>query len=76
MSRFAKKLTSARIAPARPAFAHENAGPYTCPELRPNTTRPGSLVAHALASRMGSTLHWPNRSVTLMDGTPIAADQA
>lgn len=70
MSRYASKLTSARIAPAGTPFANLHSQPYTCPELRPNTTRPGSMVAHALASRMGKTLRWPGGAQTDLHHNP------
>lgn len=79
MSRYASKLTSARIAPAGTPFAHPHAQPYTCPELRPNTNRPGSMVAHALASRMNNTLHWPGGTTTDLNSkptTPATTSQA
>ena len=76
MSRFASNRISARIAPARTPFAQQSAQPYTCPELRPNTTRPGSMVAHALASRMNNTLHWPGGVTTDLHSNPITQDQS
>lgn len=72
MSRYASKLTAARVAPARPAGTAHSPGHYTGAELKPFEGRPNSMVAHALASRMGRTLHWPGGIKTDINGNPIS----
>lgn len=71
MSKYASKLTSARIAAARPVATPHAAKHYTAPEPRPFDARPGSMVAHALASRMNNTLHWPSGIKTDIHGNPF-----
>lgn len=71
MSRYASKLTTARVAPARPAGTAHSHQHYAGAELKPFEGRPGSMVAHALASRMSSTLHWPSGIKTDINGNPV-----
>lgn len=60
------KLASQHAVPNR-AEAARRARSYQAVELGSQHTRPGSMDAYALPSRVGSRLHWPDGRVTSID---------